>query len=277
MRKILIVLAVLLLLALFAFSVQFFILKASGKGALQVTSTPKSNVYLNSTLIGQTPLCKCDPADMIASGEYSVRLVPIDTTDAVVFEKNVLIQKSILTVVDHIFGSSVTAESSIITLTPLKNAKDVELLVLSFPDKANVYLDNSDVGFTPLLLKNVTPSDHEVRLTKVGYREKVIRIKTTNGFKLESTIFLGISPEQLVTPTASPSASPTPKTQTVRILQTPTGFLRVRKDASISSNEIGRVNPGESYDLADELAGWYKIKLSKDKEGWVSASYAEKQ
>lgn len=277
MRKILIILAVLLLLALFGFSVQFFILKASGKGAMQITSTPKSNVYLNGKLIGQTPLCKCDSADMIASGEYSVRLVPVDSTDVAVFEKNVKIQKSILTVVDHIFGSGVTSESSIITLSPLRNAKDVELLILSFPDKAEVFLDNSEAGFTPLLLKNVTASDHEVKLTKPGYREKVIRIKTTSGFKLESTIFLGVAPEQLITPTASPSASPTPTKQTIRILQTPTGFLRVRAEASITSSEIARVNPGESYDLIDQTDGWYKIKLSKDKEGWISAIYSEKQ
>jgi uncharacterized protein YgiM (DUF1202 family) len=62
----------------------------------------------------------------------------------------------------------------------------------------------------------------------------------------------------------------------VIILSTPTGFLRVRQDSSITSTEISQINPGETYSLLEEKTGWYKIKLTDGKEGWISSQYATK-
>ena len=276
MGKIFIGIIILVIAILFAFGVQFFLLKTTGKGALQITSNPKSNVYLNGKLIGQTPLCRCDPQTMIESGEYTIRIVPIGEQNILPFEKKITIQKSVLTAVDETFKEGTSSEGSVITLTPLKDSKQIELLVLSFPDKASVYLDSVLSGTTPVLLKNITSSDHEVKLTKTGYREKIVRIKTTPGYQLQSVVYLGINPD-LPTPTSSPSASPTPQKQMARILETPTGFLRVRSDSSISSSEIARVNPGESYEILDEKDLWFEIKLTDGRVGWISSSYAQKQ
>ena len=276
MGKIFIGIIILVIAILFAFGVQFFLLKTTGKGALQITSNPKSNVYLNGKLIGQTPLCRCDPQTMIESGEYTIRIVPIGEQNILPFEKKITIQKSVLTAVDETFKEGTSSEGSVITLTPLKDSKQIELLVLSFPDKASVYLDSVLSGTTPVLLKNITSSDHEVKLTKTGYREKIVRIKTTPGYQLQSVVYLGINPD-LPPPTSSPSASPTPQKQMARILETPTGFLRVRSDSSISSSEIARVNPGESYEILDEKDLWFEIKLTDGRVGWISSSYAQKQ
>jgi uncharacterized protein YgiM (DUF1202 family) len=60
-------------------------------------------------------------------------------------------------------------------------------------------------------------------------------------------------------------------------LQTPTGFLRVRDQASLNGAEIGQVKPGETYALLDEQTGWYQIKLTNGKTGWISSQYAQKQ
>ena len=57
-----------------------FINQKTGEGALQVTSKPPSDVYLNGKMIGTTPVCKCDQKDMIGVGEYRLRLVPKDTS-----------------------------------------------------------------------------------------------------------------------------------------------------------------------------------------------------
>lgn len=165
------------LFAVVILSVYLFInSRNSGKGALQVTSVPKSNVYLNGNLIGQTPLCKCEAADMIKTGDYTVRLDAQDSS-LPIFEEKISIVKSVLTVVDRTFGPAAGSSGSIIGLTPSDNAKDVQLLVASFPSGANVLLDNSHVGITPLLLKQVTESDHEIKLQKDGYADKTVRIK----------------------------------------------------------------------------------------------------
>lgn len=261
------------------FSFQLFTKSQTERGALQVTTNPNSSVYLDGKLIGKTPLCKCKPAEMLKSGEYSLRLVPVDTK-LNEFQEKITITKSVLTVVDRRFGESASSEGSVISLNPLKDAVATELFVLSFPDQAEVFLDNNLIGITPLQVKNITASDHALRVRKAGYTEKAVRIKTAKGYKLIANIYLGVD-DSFISPTPTPpTASPSAALSTasrVTILQTPTGFLRVRSQATIASSEITRVSPGDSFELLEESDGWYKIKLSDGTLGWISAQYAEKQ
>ncbi len=75
---------------------------------------------------------------------------------------------------------------------------------------------------------------------------------------------------------ASDSASVV-TTQKIVILETPTGFLRVREKDSIGSAEIGTVKPGDKLDLISEKADWYEVKLPDGKTGFISATYAKKE
>ena len=260
-------------LAIFA-GVVLFLNQNLGKGALQVTSSPQSQVYLNGQLIGQTPLCKCDPKDMIPIGNYRIRLIPKEG-NAKPYDEQIAINKSTLTVVDRTFGEN--SSGSVITLTPLSNKKDTELMVISFPDKTNVFLDNNQKGAAPILIKDVIESDHELKLTKEGYLDKTLRIRTTSGFRLKSVAFLSAN---INTASASSQLSlPTPqapKVAKVTVLDTPTGFLRVREDSSLASSEIGRVSPGDSLELVSEKEGWFQIKMKDGKTGWISSQYAKK-
>ena len=81
-----------------------------------------------------------------------------------------------------------------------------------------------------------------------------------------------------ISPTPSPILTPTPKTQSVKITSTPTGFLRVRSAPNRNSSEVGRVNPGETYPLLDSVTDWYFIKaeLPATSSGWISSEYAQK-
>lgn len=252
----------------------YFLSNSSGKGALQVTSTPKSQVYLDGKLIGETPFCKCELPDMLKSGEYAIKLVPKENGSSS-FEEKIKITKSVLTAVDRTFGKGATSHGSIITLTPLEDEKTTQLLVHTFPDRADLLLDSSPKGTTALLLKDVTPSDHTLKLIKSGYSEKTVRIRTVLGYKLEAFVTLGINDE--IIKSASPAATLTPQKQKVIILETPTGFLRVRESASLDSREIDRVNPGETFEVESETKDWFEIKLADGKTGWVSRQYAEEK
>lgn len=278
MKKVLLFLAPLLIAVIIFFGILFFLDRKTGKGALQVTSVPQSKVYLGNKLLGTTPLCACELAQMLAVGDYTIKLVPKDGGFRP-FEEKITINKSTLTVVDRTFADNGEDDGSIISLSPLNNKKDIEVLVISLPDKANVFLDNNPVGATPLLLKQVSESDHDLRITRDGYKDKSLKIKTALGFKLSSLVFLGVNIDLSSPFVASSAAVPSsivtvPK---VLILNTPTGFLRVREDSSVSSLEIVRVLPGESHELIDEKEGWFKIKLMDGKMGWVSSSYAVKE
>jgi len=131
-----------------------------------------------------------------------------------------------------------------------------------------------------LLIKNLTASDHEIKITKEGYKEKDIRVKTTLGYKLTLFTFLGINMETLnviPTPIASVSAIIKPPVLTVLILETPTGFLNVRSENSLSGSVIAKINPGENYELISQKDNWFEIKLKDGKTGWISNQYAKKQ
>ncbi len=275
MNKVLLIFVPLFLL--FAIPGYFFLLKGDSKGALQVTSLPKSDVYLNGKLIGQTPLCKCELPEMLSSGDYTLKLVPKEGGFSP-FEQKVTIGKSVLSVVDRTFGKDAQDSGSTISLTPLSEKKEIQVLVLSFPEGAEVLVDNNLSGVTPLLLKNLTESDHEVTLKKQGYQLKTLRVRTIPGYKLTALGFLGLDANPLpAQPSSSPSATPSPQIKKVTILNTPTGFLRVRESSSLNSGEIGRVNPGESYELLSETDNWFEIKLEDGKTGFISSQYAKKE
>lgn len=283
MKKIIIVFiaSFVLALALF-FAVQYYLGVNAQKGALQVTSAPDSKVYLNDKYLGQTPLCKCEAADMLASGEYTIRLVPLDTSLRE-FQEKVTISPAVLTVVDRKFGKNGLSEGSIISLTPLSEKEKTELLVASFPQSSEVLLDDTIIGTTPLSHKDPTESDHVLKIRKEGYNDKEVRIRTPRGYKLTVTAYLSTNgdPQQAASASATPapegsSPTPTPVQERVTISDTPTGFLRVRATPSTTGAEVGRVSPGQTYPLSSEQAGWFEITLEDGTKGWVSSEYASK-
>lgn len=270
--------AAIFLLAVILFGVVLFILsKNKEKGALQVTSDPKSNVYVNGKKVGQTPFRTSELKDMLQTGEYTIKLVPI-SGNFQPFEQKITISEKILTVIDRNFGQTGLETGSIISLKEIADKKQAQISIVSFPDSAQVFLDNNSEGQTPMLLKNITESDHEIRLSKEGYKDKISLIKTVLGYKLEMLVFMGINPDVAGTSSAinsTPSASTTFSAK-VLILNTPTGFLRVRQDASLAAPEVTRVKPGDTYDLLEEKDNWYKIKIDDNTSGWISSQYAKK-
>ncbi len=252
----------------------------NGKGALQVTSVGPSNVYLNGRLLGVTPLCKCDAQSMFPTGEYTIRLVPTDSNlTNETFEEKITINKGVLTVVDRTFGLGALSQGSVISLIPQDNKNSAGLFVASFPDNADISIDDNPNGQTPFRQANITESDHDIAITKNGYKAKQIRIHAVKGYTLSVIAFLGVDPSVVASSTGElvASVSAEPAHQKIIILDTPTGFLRVRKDANISSLEIGQVKPTEEYPLVAEQTDWYQIKLSNGVLGWVSSTYAKKE
>lgn len=282
MKKVFFIITIAVFLGFLFFGLfqQFFNLN-SKKGALQVTSTPASKVYLNDKYIGQTPLCKCEATDTLKTGDYTFKLVP-DNKNLSEYQEKITITEGVLTVIDRKFGTDSRSSGSVISLTPLKDKKSTELLIVSIPSKSFVHLDNIEIGQTPFLFKNPTESDHALRVTKEGYEDKTVRIRTPLGYKLTVVMYLSTGEllrETSPTPAASPSATLAPTVQVgkVVILNTPTGFLRVRATASIAAAEVGRVVPAETFDLVSEQTGWFQIRLKNGAVGWISSQYAAKQ
>lgn len=248
--------------------------------ALQVTATPKSQVYLDGQLLGSTSL-----REELKPGEHTVKIVPEQNEASLTFEQKIKFVPFLLTAIDRTFRETdAQSEGSILTLEPISDKNSANLLIISSPPEAKVSLDNELKGVTPLELKNITLSDHEVTLNAPGFIEKRVRVSTgkTAGYQLTANVKLALSLEgdnvASPTPTLTSQAQPTPVPLTVKIKQTPTGFLRVRFSPSLSATEVARVKPGETFPILEEAtnSGWTKISLSDGTSGWVSNLYITK-
>ncbi|HEX7042255.1 MAG TPA: PEGA domain-containing protein [Patescibacteria group bacterium] len=281
MKRLLFIIAPIILAIATFFGFSFFLSQGvSGKGALQVTSVPLSNVYLNGKLIGKTPFCMCEGKDLLKVGDYTLKLVPIEGDNLDAFEQQITITKSVLTVVDRTFGQGGLSSGFVINLVPLSDKNATQLFVSSIPSGAEIQVDQNEITQTPLLMKKIAPSDHDLVISRPGYKTKTVHIQTHAGYQLSAVVSLGLLP-----PNATTSANPfnntttlTPsQSQKIVILSTPTGYLKVRDEPSVSGSESAQVKSGNVYNLLDEQDGWYEINLTDGTNGWVSAQYARKQ
>lgn len=255
--------------------------------ALQITSIPKATVYLDNKELGKTPYFD----DKIPAGEHNVRLTA-DSANFISWQQQVKFTPRIFTVINRILGpTEVLSSGEIITMEQLDDVKAAELAIVSSPDGAKVVIDNSDAGLTPFAQKKAGIGDHEIIVSFPSYTQRQIKVKTQPGYRLIVNFQLAQILSQDTTPqtsssatisaenteTATASSGTTPNRPRVKVLDTDTGWLRVRSIPSIAGSEITKIYPGEFYSYLDQQAGWVKIKLEKDKEGWVSGQYVEKQ
>jgi serine/threonine protein kinase len=129
-------------------------------GTLTITSTPSGAlVYLDGSFIGTTPIVN----RTVSPGKSTVRLTLADYTDS---------------------NSSVTvqaggAKTLIATLTKVSTTGT--LTITSSPSGARVYLDDTDIGTTPIVDRTVTPGTHTLRLTLAGYDDYSISLALSVG------------------------------------------------------------------------------------------------
>jgi uncharacterized protein YgiM (DUF1202 family) len=75
---------------------------------------------------------------------------------------------------------------------------------------------------------------------------------------------------------AEPAPSPTPASaqNSIKITNTPTGYLNVRIEPSLDAAIISKVHPGEIYTYTSTQGGWYLIQLKSNHYGWIDGEYA---
>ncbi|MEK7165770.1 MAG: PEGA domain-containing protein [Patescibacteria group bacterium] len=311
MKKILLILLGLVLLGIGAFVIFKLTTAGGGKAILKVNSTPEAVIFLNNQNIGKTPF-----EDKVDAGEYTLKLtVESSTKQYAPWEEKIKLTPNLLTYVNRNLGETeILSGGEVLTLEKISE-NEAQIAVVSTPDGATITVGGEEKGTTPKILQDLKPGSYELAVSSQGYETRNVKIKTTAGYKLngvfhliraagigEETEGLGSKPDS--SPTASPTTTPKPKVSSkptpkassvpsvtpkpgakasppdkpyVEILDTPTGFLRVRKEPNTSGEEIGRVSPGEYYSMLDEdNNGWYKIEYEIDKEGWISSQYAKK-
>jgi uncharacterized protein YgiM (DUF1202 family) len=216
------------------------------------------------------------------------------------WEGKVNLVSGTLTTIHREFGTTPDKSHSYsLSFEKLANSKDSSVSIVSLPPNATVSIDGKPQGFTPSNV-DVAPGPHVFSFTAPGYQDKIVNAAVQQGYRLNLNLTMAtmeIVPTPTPTPIATPSASlsptptkavsitPLPKqasssaamaTPYVEILNTPTGFLRVRETPASNGTEIAQVNPGDKFAYKDsETTGWYGIEYLKGKWGYVSSQYAK--
>jgi SH3-like domain-containing protein len=290
-RKIVFVLVLLGLVAAVALVVKLLTNRSPKQGELRVNSNPAAAIFLDNKNIGRTPF----PSEKINAGSYTIKLVPDSTTSQLAsWEGQIVVGQGLLTYVNaDLTESELSSAVDVLWLEKI-SSKQSELSVTTSPDGASVLVDDVTRGVTPISISDITPGDHTVTVTSVGFLTRTLKVRTTPGYRLIATMKLGLSsggqiPVASPTPTLAPNATPTPKTATVSastqpnpakpylvVKDTPTGFLRVRMEPSTSATEAARINPGDKFTILDTQNGWYQIRYDATNTGWVSGTYVDK-
>ncbi|MBI4129836.1 SH3 domain-containing protein [Candidatus Roizmanbacteria bacterium] len=274
MKKIIIIIVGILLIGAGLFLGKDYLpLLTSDDGQLKVETQPKTTVFVNGENKGSTPY-----QGKFSPGSYEVKLLPENETTTLTWQQQVAINKGVQTYITATLGTTdATSSWEIVTLEQLKRG-ETELSIFSQTDSSEIFINDERKGTTPLSFKDITTGMHGIRLTAPGFTERIVQLKVTPGYKIGVTSHLAsLAPQPPGTPDQGEQTTPSEQSQvTVTILDTPTGWLRVRAEPATSGEEIGRVTPGEEYPYLEEQEGWFKIEYEKGKEGWISGQYAEK-
>ncbi len=293
-RKIVFVLVLIVLVAAVALIVKLLTNQGPKQGELRVDSNPSATILLDNKSLGRAPF-----RDKVLSGSYAIKLVPDSaTTQLASWEGKIVVGPNLLTYVNaDLTESELSSAVDILWLEKI-SSKQSELSVTTTPDGASVLVDDVTRGVTPIAISDITPGDHTVTVTSVGFFTRSLKIRTTPGYRLIITMKLGLSsggqipqasptatpaPSGKVTPTlktATSSAQPNPNKPYLVVKDTPTGFLRVRMEPGTNSTESARINPGDKFTILDTQivsdTNWYQIRYDATNTGWVSGTYVDK-
>jgi len=269
LRTILIVLLVLFTLAGAGIAVFNFLVPKSG--GLLIETGPASTVYINGEEVGRTPYTSLRKA-----GEITLRLIPDSFGQPLSpFEEKINLVSGVETVVRRYFGDSAEkTEGEILSFEKLPTKSETGIIVVSEPEGAQVVIDTLSKGTSPYSATSLESGVHTLKLSVNGYKDRSVELNLIKGFKLVAYVKLAKldiqenKVEEVVKPVTQ---------KLVKILSTPTGFLRVRSEASSSAKEVGQVKPGGEFGYLGESedGDWYKINFDEELEGWVTGQYSE--
>lgn len=275
-----------------------FVKKPSG---LDIATVPAATVTLNGENVGETPYSN----KTLKPGEYTITLTP-KSGDFSPYEIKRKLESQVGAVISRTFGATEDESSHYILMLEPSLSDGTYLSVISEPDAVNVNLDDKPYGFTPLSKIATTPGTHTLSVSSPGYISQSIPINPAPGYNLvvsvklaSDNITLVASPSPTPSGEATPSAlpaqagslapgiaspSPSPLVQHdiappyVTVSDVPDtraqSGLNVRKDASSSSDPLGKAKIGEKLPYLGETtpAGWHKVEF-EGTTGYVSGKY----
>jgi hypothetical protein len=241
----------------------------AGRSGVEIVSFPSAKVFVNGVEAGMTPYKNND----LTPGEAEIKLV----ANSQEWTKKIKLQKNANTVIDWEFGEEEKKSGGyVLYMEETGDSKKTGLIVSSNPDRAAVSIEGEIKGLSPIKLEDIGEGDKQVTISFPGHKSANVFIRGIKGYRLIIEASLGR--EKVVEPIEEEVEVELSQNLVakVKILETGTGWLRVREEASSASREIDRVIPGEEYELLNEQTDWVLIKIEEGTQGWVSATFVEK-
>jgi hypothetical protein len=237
------------------------------KAAILIETTPASQVFIDGEGLGKTPY-----EGEFNEKEIAIKLIPDSFEKPLVpFETKLKLTSGVKTIVRRTFGE-LEGDSSgeEISFEKLRGS-ETSISIVSTPDAAKVFLNDQFKDVTPLKISDIASGTYQISLKADNYEDRSFSVQTYPGYGVTAVVELAKKSGE-ETKKSEESPSPTE----VKILETPTGFLRVREEPNKDSAELGQVDPGKTYKFLDKDkdSGWYKIEFDDGKSGWVSNDYA---
>jgi len=247
------------------------------KTGVTVISQPSgASVYIDGTEMGKTPLS----LDTITEGDYSLKLSAtgyesVSATIKIVngLKLNVSAQLFPIPLPNNprMFEESgglwdLTLNNETIA-SSTERAKAVSYWMRSRPNSV-VFGDNNEVNFEYFLDYRGNVYDAQGNMVTDAKSIQALGEKTTGGYLGFDTATPGLTTEARETFLRIFSS-----VEKATILETGTGWLRVRSTPSLTGEEIARVNVGQAYTVVEKQAGWVKIQVAGEQTGWVSADF----
>ncbi len=245
---------------------------AGGGAELLVIAKPAAEVFLNGSSVGESPLSK-----EIQPGEYTLEIredgyFPRTLTVAVKEGYRLNVQANLSLNPLPEVASELEAGGQHIKVMDLSSG-EVPLLAdfAAWAAGAAFYAKRGEESYNFFLTAEGKLYDidgSEVSLSSLAQQEEDITI----GYLGEEGRGLAVAASATLEQMQSVLFPTPPK---VLVLETGTGFLRVRSGPGKTFSEVGKATPGETYDYLGEESGWFKIDFNGS-EGWVSGQYAQK-
>lgn len=237
------------------------ILGIKEKSGISVLSTPDgATVYLNGKEVGKTPY----EDKNLEVKEYVLKI----DKDGASYQGNIKLNDGTVTIINRDLAKDLSSSAG--ETLSLNHGKGVT--VISNPSDADVEIDGKNLGKTPIRL-NLDSGEHNILVSHPNYLKRSIKATLPKDFNLTISADLAISEADL-TQISAPVVTQTPE---VVVKSTPTGFLRVRDQASLNGKEIAQVKVGDTLILLEEQGSWDRVRLSNGVEGFVSSVYVTKK
>jgi hypothetical protein len=243
------------------------------EAAVKLVSHPNATVFVNGKEAGSTPY----ENDSLTAELTTFKLVPNNSDQF--WQRDLDLTPNAQTIVNWNFDSEDEQQfGSVLYLEKISSPNQADMLVTCQPQSCSVKIDGQLQGQAPINQEGIGAGEHTITVSQPGYQTQEVTARTVNNYRLVVEMELAqkeTDESQQPTPTSGPDL-PSPDLPKVRILETPTGWLRVREGPSTGNPEVAKVDPGDEFVLLDEQGDWYKIEYEEDEEGWISSTYAEK-